>query len=76
MSAALLKHPINEQRVRQGKPPANVVLLRGCGARLRVPTFKEMHGLNAFMIAPTCIIAGLGMSVGMGCPTFCVLMFV
>lgn len=26
-------HPINAQRVREGKPPANVVLLRGCGSR-------------------------------------------
>ena len=27
-------HPINAQRVAEGKPPANVVLLRGCGSRL------------------------------------------
>jgi 2,3-bisphosphoglycerate-independent phosphoglycerate mutase len=26
-------HPINAQRAREGKPPANVVLLRGCGSR-------------------------------------------
>lgn len=27
-------HPINAQRIAEGKPPANVVLLRGCGSRL------------------------------------------
>lgn len=27
-------HPIHAQRVAEGKPPANVVLLRGCGSRL------------------------------------------
>jgi 2,3-bisphosphoglycerate-independent phosphoglycerate mutase len=29
-----------------------------------VPTFEEIHGMKSFMIAPTCIIAGLGMSLG------------
>mgnify|MGYP001810795484 CR=1 FL=1 len=27
-------HAVNAQRVAEGKPPANVVLLRGCGCRL------------------------------------------
>ncbi|KAF1777196.1 Alkaline-phosphatase-like, core domain [Phytophthora cactorum] len=57
-------HPINKARKAEGKPPANVVLLRGPGERIDVPTFTEMHGLTPFMIAPTCIIAGLGMSLG------------
>ncbi len=30
---ALEGHPINAQRVAEGKGPANVVLLRGCGSR-------------------------------------------
>ncbi|KAG7402164.1 hypothetical protein PHYBOEH_005727 [Phytophthora boehmeriae] len=60
----LSEHPINKAREAEGKPPANVVLLRGPGERIDVPTFSEMHGLNPFMIAPTCIIAGLGMSLG------------
>ncbi|KAF4322984.1 hypothetical protein JM18_000290 [Phytophthora kernoviae] len=60
----LSDHPINKAREGEGKPPANVVLLRGPGERIDVPTFAEMHGLNPFMIAPTCIIAGLGMSLG------------
>ncbi|OWZ23885.1 2,3-bisphosphoglycerate-independent phosphoglycerate mutase [Phytophthora megakarya] len=60
----LSSHPINKAREAEGKPPANVVLLRGPGERIDVPTFTEMHGLTPFMIAPTCIIAGLGMSLG------------
>ncbi|GMF32768.1 unnamed protein product [Phytophthora fragariaefolia] len=60
----LSSHPINKAREAENKPPANVVLLRGPGERIDVPTFTEMHGLNPFMIAPTCIIAGLGMSLG------------
>ncbi|KAI9175774.1 hypothetical protein H9P43_006138 [Blastocladiella emersonii ATCC 22665] len=67
MTAILLAHPINAARVRDGKPPANCVLLRGGGMRIRVTPFAERHGFarGAFMVAPTCIIAGLGMTVGM-----------
>ncbi|KAI9175801.1 hypothetical protein H9P43_006165 [Blastocladiella emersonii ATCC 22665] len=67
MTAILSAHPINAVRVRDGKPPANCVLLRGGGMRIRVTPFAERHGFarGAFMVAPTCIIAGLGMTVGM-----------
>ena len=47
---------------------ANIVLLRGPGELLHVPTFCSLHGFiegSAFMISPTCIIAGLGASLGM-----------
>lgn len=75
---ALEKHPINDARRKEGggigtvlftnfvagKPVANVVLLRGCGTLIEAPTFQEKHGLKPFLIAPTCIIAGLAMSLG------------
>ena len=35
-------HPINAQRVREGKPPANVVLLRGCGSRCAALFFSHV----------------------------------
>jgi 2,3-bisphosphoglycerate-independent phosphoglycerate mutase len=43
----------------------NVVLLRGAseGIRVDVP-FAVLHGLSAFLIAPTKIIAGIGRTVG------------
>ncbi|CAI5980152.1 unnamed protein product [Closterium sp. NIES-65] len=62
--AELKNHPINAQRAAQGKNVANVVLLRGCGIRIEVPSFKERHGMRACMVAPTKIIAGLGLSLG------------
>ncbi|EFA80865.1 hypothetical protein PPL_06454 [Heterostelium album PN500] len=61
--AALEKHPINAERAKEGLALANVVLLRGCGVRAEAPTFFEKYKMRAFMIAPTCIIAGLGMSI-------------
>jgi len=59
----LTQHPINKRRELEGLPQANIVLLRGCGSKLRIPSFQQKHGLRAFFIAPTAIIAGLGMTV-------------
>lgn len=30
-----------------------------------MPSIEQVHGLKSFLIAPTCIIAGIGMTVGM-----------
>ncbi|KAF2908160.1 hypothetical protein DAI22_12g163000 [Oryza sativa Japonica Group] len=60
----LVSHPINAQRSAEGKNIANVVLLRGCGIRIEVPAFETKHGLAPCMVAPTKIIAGLGLSLG------------
>ena len=65
LRAKLAAHPINKARVSEGKEPANVILLRGPGMRLNVEPFSSRHGLRAFLIAPTAIIAGLGISVGL-----------
>ncbi|GLI58706.1 hypothetical protein VaNZ11_000457 [Volvox africanus] len=58
----LESHPINQHRAAEGLTVANVVLLRGCGSRIRVPSFQEQHGMRPCLVAPTKIIAGLGMS--------------
>eukprot|EP00798_Chlamydomonas_sp_ICE-L_P006636 gene6636-3293_t len=60
-------HPLNLERVASGLNSANVVLLRGCGCRIKVPGFQEMHGMKACLVAPTKIIAGLGMSFDVDC---------
>ncbi|KAI8148827.1 2,3-bisphosphoglycerate-independent phosphoglycerate mutase-domain-containing protein [Fennellomyces sp. T-0311] len=61
----LSKHPINDDRKKAGKNPANCVLLRGCGSCIDIPSIEKLHGFKSFLIAPTCIIAGLGMTAGM-----------
>jgi 2,3-diphosphopglycerate-independent phosphoglycerate mutase len=58
-------HPLTRERRARGLPFANTVLLRGCGARVAVPSFSELHGLRGFAIAPTAIIAGLAETVGL-----------
>ncbi|KAK9840682.1 hypothetical protein WJX84_002964 [Apatococcus fuscideae] len=64
MHQILQAHPINAARIAEGKPAANIVLLRGCGSRIAVEPFPERHGLRAAMVAPTKVIAGLGASLG------------
>lgn len=64
ISRILVSHPLNAKRAAEGKNIANVVLLRGCGIRIEVPTFEKQHGLSPCMVAPTKIIAGLGLSLG------------
>ncbi|CAO3632599.1 unnamed protein product [Cunninghamella blakesleeana] len=61
----LSKHEINKDRIKAGKAPANCVLLRGCGSCIDIPSIEKLHGFKSFLIAPTCIIAGLGMTAGM-----------
>jgi 2,3-bisphosphoglycerate-independent phosphoglycerate mutase len=75
MRAVLEAHPINAERVAAGKPPANVVLLRGAGARLTgLPPFgaalsdaaaPRTPPLRACLVAPTKIIAGVGITFGL-----------
>ncbi|KAJ3681027.1 hypothetical protein LUZ60_015516 [Juncus effusus] len=60
----LASHPINAKRKEEVKNIANVVLLRGCGIRIEVASFEKKHGLVPCMVAPTKIIAGLGLSLG------------
>eukprot|EP00884_Botryococcus_braunii_P022159 jgi/Botrbrau1/8627/Bobra.0196s0021.2 len=62
-ASILREHPVNKERRLQNKPLANIVLLRGCGTRVALASFEEAHGLRACMVAPTRIIAGLGLSL-------------
>ncbi|PQQ03481.1 putative 2 3-bisphosphoglycerate-independent phosphoglycerate mutase [Prunus yedoensis var. nudiflora] len=64
ISRILIAHPLNAKRAAEGKNIANLVLLRGCGIRIEVPPFEKKHGLWPCMVAPTKIIAGLGLSLG------------
>lgn len=43
MRQILEDHPINAQRRAEGKPPANVVLLRGCGSRLALQAREGLY---------------------------------
>lgn len=54
----LERHPINAERKQNGKIPANVILFRGAGQKMKAPNFESQTGLKGCVLAPTKIIAG------------------
>jgi 2,3-bisphosphoglycerate-independent phosphoglycerate mutase len=61
----LPKHPVNQERVRQGKHPANSIWLWGQGRRPSMPTFQEKFGLTGSVIAAVDLVKGLGIYAGL-----------
>ena len=61
----LSDHPINKQRIEAGLPPANVILLRGCGIKLNLQPFDQKYRTKSAAICPTAIIGGLALTMGM-----------
>ena len=65
ISEELTNHQINQERKKEGKSLANIILFRGCGVRINAENFEKKHNLKSFMIAPTAIIKGIGMTFDM-----------
>ncbi len=61
----LKDHPVNRARVAKGKPPANVVVLRGAGVYPDLPSINERLHLKAAGIAGVSLIRGMFRAVGM-----------
>jgi len=63
---ALDSHPVNLHRKKQGKKPANFVLMRDAGtSKPIVQSFREEWGLKAAMIADLPAELGIGRLLGM-----------
>ena len=55
----LKNHPVNLERIREGKRPANIVLPRGAGT---LPPFKSLHdlyGMKAACVAAVALVKGV-----------------
>lgn len=61
----LPEHPENTIPGVRTSPVTDVLLLRGASQNIIVEPFLKRHGINAFLIAPTHIVAGVGITVGM-----------
>lgn len=62
----LLKdHPLNLERIRNGKRPANSIWLWGEGVRAQLDDFKEKYGLKGSMISAVDLLKGIGKFAGM-----------
>lgn len=65
-SYELLKnHPLNIERVKKGKRPANSCWFWGEGTRKPLTLFKEKYGLNGSMISAVDLLKGIGKFTGM-----------
>lgn len=58
-------HSLNLKRKKEGKLPADYLLVRGAGMFRKIPSFKEMYKLNACCIAGGSLYNGIALSAGM-----------
>ena len=62
----LLKdHPINKERIKRGKNPANSLWFWGEGTKPKMQSFKEKFGINGAMISAVDLLKGIGKLSGM-----------
>ncbi len=58
-------HPVNLKRVKEGKPPANIILLRGASRKADIPSFNEVYGLTGACICGVPLVRGICVAVGL-----------
>ncbi len=62
----LKDHPVNKKRMKEGRLPANILLMRDASDTLpKLPTMFEKYGLNFAIIADMPVELGIGRIVGM-----------
>jgi 2,3-bisphosphoglycerate-independent phosphoglycerate mutase len=61
----LAANPLNQERIKQGKPPANYLLGRGAGYYKEIDKFEQRYGLRACAIAGGGLYKGIGAFTGM-----------
>lgn len=65
VSATLDAHPVNRQRIRDGKNPANAIWLWGEGKMPTAPTLTERFRIRGSMISAVDLLKGLGVIAGL-----------
>ncbi len=61
----LCKSEVNKQRMAEGKPPANVILIRGAGVKSSLESFNDRWGFKAACIAGGPLYKGVAAALGM-----------
>lgn len=62
----LKDHPINIERKKQGKNPANSIWFWGAGTRPSLTSFEEKTGKKGVMISAVDLLKGIAVGAGMG----------
>lgn len=63
-TAVVRDHPVNRDRLADGKRPANQVWLWGQGRAPRLPKFQVVHGLKGAIISAVDLVRGVGVLAG------------
>ena len=61
----LHSHPINIERKKNGKNPANCFWFWGAGTKPLLPSFKEKTGKSGIMVSAVDLLKGIGLACGM-----------
>ncbi len=64
----LMEHPVNKNRIAQGKLPANSIWLWGEGKKPMLPLFEDKFGLKGSIISAVDLLKGIGKCAGMNTP--------
>jgi 2,3-bisphosphoglycerate-independent phosphoglycerate mutase len=60
----LERHPINTERIKQGKKPANSIWLWGQGKKPTLPTFREKYSVDGALVSAVDLTRGIGIYAG------------
>ncbi len=60
----LKKHPVNIQRIKQNKPPANIILTRGAGMEVRIKSIADKFNIRGACVAGESTILGIAKLAG------------
>jgi len=61
----LQNHPVNQERIKRGKNPANSLWIWGEGTKPALDSFADKFGLSACMISAVDLLKGIGNGTGM-----------
>ncbi len=69
-SAEILRsHPVNQKRVKEGLPPANIILPRGAGSTKDLEPLSGRYGIRCAAVAGVTLVKGICKLVGMDVPS-------
>jgi 2,3-bisphosphoglycerate-independent phosphoglycerate mutase len=60
----LSNHPVNRQRIKQGKKPANSIWLWGQGKKVSLPLYKKKYSVQGALVSAVDLIKGIGICAG------------
>lgn len=58
-------HPVNEERRKEGKLPANGIWFWAEGSAIELPSFEQKHGKKGLVVSAVPLVKGIGALAGM-----------